>query len=138
MTRVFADSRVYLLPLLLTAALARAAGVDVEIEGLNEEQREAVKATLKLNDYGKRDISGAELRAAYKDADEQIRRALEPFGFYDAQVSKDLTGDAQNGWKAKFTVVPGDPAIVRSERVEVMGEGKEQRRVAEALRGFAP
>jgi translocation and assembly module TamA len=136
--RALADPRAWLLPLLLTAAFARAAGVDVEIDGLNDEQREAVKAALKLNDYGKREISGAELRTAYREADEQIRRALEPFGFYDARVTKDLTGDAQNGWKAKFTVAPGEPAIVRSERVEVTGEGKDQRRVVEALRGFAP
>ena len=35
-------------------------------------------------------------------------------------------------------MVPGDPAIVREARVEVAGEGKDQRRVAEAVAGFAP
>ena len=35
-------------------------------------------------------------------------------------------------------MTPGEPAIVREERVEVHGEGKEQRRVAEAVAGFAP
>ncbi len=35
-------------------------------------------------------------------------------------------------------MVPGDPAIVREERVEVIGEGKEQRRVAAALAAFVP
>jgi translocation and assembly module TamA len=123
---------------MLSAAGLRAAGIDVELEGLDDEQRDAVKATLELDDYQKRDISPAELRAAYTEADEQIRTALEPFGYYDTRVEKSLTGDPKNGWKAKFVVRAGEPAIVRDVRVEVIGEGKEQRRVAEAVRNFEP
>jgi translocation and assembly module TamA len=122
----------------LIAAQAHAAKLDVEIDGLAEEQREAVEAALELNEYEKRDIKSAELRAAYKDAESQIQLALEPFGFYDVSVQSELTGDEQNGWKAKFTVAPGEPAIVRSTQVDVVGEGKEQRRVASAIAGFAP
>src|SRR6202008_2951324 len=51
---------------------------------------------------------------------------------------KNLSGDANSGWKARFVVKPGKPAVVRSEQVEVRGEGKDQRRVAEAMAGFAP
>ncbi|HEU4779221.1 MAG TPA: outer membrane protein assembly factor [Steroidobacteraceae bacterium] len=110
----------------------------VEINGLPEEQRDAVRASLALNDYEKRDVKAVELRAAYRKAEEQIKRALEPFGFYDPQVTPHLTGDEATGWIARFDVVPGDPAIVRESRVEVVGEGKDQRRVSEALAGFAP
>ncbi|MEO8062364.1 MAG: outer membrane protein assembly factor [Pseudomonadota bacterium] len=124
--------------LLLAAAAVRAAGVDVDIEGLPEEQGDAVRANLAINEYAKRDISRAELRSAFKDADEQIKLALEPFGYYNAQVQKELTGDANNGWKAKFIVTPGQPAIVRTARVEVAGDGKDQRRVRNAIEGFVP
>ena len=124
--------------LLLSAIEAQAASVDVELDGLSEEMRDAVRATLELSEYEKRDISPAELRSAFRESDQQIRRALEPFGFYDVEIEKNLSGDAQNGWKARFNVAPGKPAIVRSERVEVHGEGREQRRVAEAVAGFAP
>ena len=47
--------------------------------------RDAVRATLELDDYEKRDISPAELRAAFREAEEQIKRALEPFGYYDSK-----------------------------------------------------
>jgi translocation and assembly module TamA len=97
-----------------------------------------VRATLTLSEYKKRDISRAELRLAFKDADEQIKGALEPFGYYDVAVDKQLTGDAQNGWKAKFTVKPGAAAIVRNSHVEVVGDGKNQRRVKNAIDGFVP
>ena len=63
--------------------------------------------------------------------------ALEPFGYYDPKVDTHLTGDATTGWKARFDVTPGDPAIVREEHVEVLGEGKDQRRVAAADRGLS-
>ena len=79
------------------SAGVQAARVDVEVEGLDEEMREAVRSTLQLGDYGKRDISAAELRAAFKNADQQIRQALEPFGFYDVEVDKKLTGDGNAG-----------------------------------------
>jgi translocation and assembly module TamA len=123
---------------LLIAVGSVAAGVDVDIEGLNEEQRDAVRATLQLGEYGKREVSPAELRAAYKEADQQVRQALEPFGYYDVQVDKSLTGDAGSGWKAKITVTPGQPTIVRRTQVEVVGEGKTQRRVAAAVENFQP
>jgi translocation and assembly module TamA len=123
---------------LLIAVQVHAAKLDVEIEGLAEEQRDAVESTLELSQYEKRDIKSAELRSAFKQAESQIQLALEPFGFYDVQVESELTGDEQNGWKAKFTVIPGDPAIVRSAEIGVVGEGKEQRRVASAIAGFVP
>src|SRR5262245_9117590 len=100
--------------------------------------RDAVRATLELIEYQKRDITPAELKSAFADADEQIRLALEPFGYYDVQVDKKLSGDPEQGWKAHFDVKPGNPAIVRSARVEVHGEGADQRRVRGALDGFAP
>lgn len=117
---------------------ASAAGIEVELQGLDEEQREAVLATLELDDYKKPDVSAAQLRAAYAKADEQIRQALEPFGYYDTRVEKSLTGDATAGWKARFTIQPGEPVMVRSTRVEVTGEGKDQRRVAAAVQEFQP
>jgi translocation and assembly module TamA len=103
---------------------------------LPEEQSNAVRAALALNDYDNRDISPVQLRAAYRDAEKQIIGALEPFGYYDPKVTPHLTGDEANGWTARFDVVPGDPVIVREERVEVIGEGKERRRVVAALAGF--
>ena len=138
-----ADGRVralrLLLLLLLLAASAHAARVDVELDGLGEEMRDAVRATLELSEYEKRDISPAELRAAFREsdaADPAVRSS--PSGSTTSQIEKNLSGDAQNGWKARFSVAPGKPAIVRSERVEVHGEGREQRRVAEAVAAFAP
>src|SRR3954466_5422805 len=103
------DARAITLTIVLCAgaASAYAAGVKVEINGLPDEQRDAVRATLKLDSYDKRDITAAQLRSAYRDADEQIRVALEPFGYYDPKVTKQLSGDATSGWTARFDVTHG-------------------------------
>ena len=130
--------RVCILLSSFAAAGAQAAKVDVQIEGLNEEMRDAVRATLPLMEYQKREAKPAELRSAYKQADDQIKRALEPFGFYDVDVKKELTGSDTDSWTAKFTVTPGTPSIVRTSRVEVHGDGQDQRRVKAALEGFVP
>ena len=106
---------------------AFAAGVKIEINGLPEEQREAVRTSLTLADYDKRDISAVELRAAYKKAEDEIRRALEPFGFYDPSVTPHLTGNEADGWTARFDVVHGDPSVVREARVEVEQQALELR-----------
>ena len=124
--------------LLFASAAVPAAGVKIEINGVPEEQREALRTSLSLNDYEKRDITPAELKAAYKDAEKQIKLALEPFGYYDARVTPHLTGDETEGWVARFDVVPGEPAIVRESRVEVAGDGKELPRVTEAVANFKP
>jgi translocation and assembly module TamA len=124
--------------LLFASAAASAAGVRIEINGVPEEQRDAVRTSLSLNDYEKRDITPGELKAAYRDAEKQIKLALEPFGYYDPQVTPHLTGDETSGWVARFDVVPGDPVIVRESRVEVAGEGKDLRRVSEAVASFKP
>lgn len=133
----------YPLPLIIGLALggtcAQAARVDVELEGIEqEEMRDAVRATLELAEYKDRDISPAALRASFKQADQQIRKALEPFGYYDVAIEKDLSGDATGGWKARFVVQPGEPVKVGDARVEVRGEGQKQRRVEDALQGFVP
>ncbi len=119
-------------------ALAEPARVDVKLEGLDEELRDAVRGTLELVEYQKRDITPAKLRAAYANAEEQIRRALEPFGYYDVVVNQELTGDVEQGWVATFNVEPGKASVVRESRVEVLGGGADRRRVRGALEGFAP
>jgi translocation and assembly module TamA len=124
--------------LLLSAAAAHAARVEVAFDGLNDEMRDAVRATLELAQYQNRDISPAQLRSAFRQSDQQIKSALEPFGFYDVEVDKHLDGDPESGWKASFSVKPGQAVIVRNEHVEVQGEGKQQRRVAAAIAGFVP
>ena len=103
-----------------------------------EEQRDAVRATLELNNYDKRDISPAELRA--RTATPKSRSAVRSNLSATTTRRSQSTSPAMQptAGRRRFDVVPGEPAIVREARVEVLGEGKDQRRVARAVDGFVP
>ena len=67
-------------------------------------------------------ISSAQIRRLFATADDQIREALEPLGYYDARVESDLQKPGADGtWKATFRVTPGNPVIVEDVRIVVPG-----------------
>jgi translocation and assembly module TamA len=60
----------------------------------------------------------------YKNAPQNIQKAIEPFGYFHAKVQRALihTGDV---WDATFAIDPGTPIRVSSVDVKVTGTGKD-------------
>ena len=73
------------LAVLLAPALARA-GVTLKVEGVDEDLRQAVTAAVRLSQYAKREVSAAQVRRLYAMAPGEARKALQPYGYYDAKV----------------------------------------------------
>ena len=107
--------------LLAASAVAAAADVRVSIEGLRGELQEAARASLSLS-HSKRDATPAQIRRLVNDGKEEIRKALEPFGYYDRAVTGELR-PRDGRIEATFRVLLGDPVIVRQSQVRVLGEG---------------
>jgi translocation and assembly module TamA len=123
--------------ILLVPWTAGAAPLTVTIEGLEDNLAEAVRANLTLQNYASRDVSAAQIRRLFNNAEQEIRAALEPYGYYNASVTSTLqTND--KGLNALFRVTLGDPVLVKAKKVEVHGEGKERRSVERAVRRFKP
>lgn len=134
--------RAFLFPvaMLYIASFGAAAAtprIAIEIEGLSSEQTDAARANLELQQYLERDVSTTQLRRLVTRGEDQIRRALEPYGFYDAQVRSELLGQ-DGSYRASFKVQPGERVIVRNANVAVHGPGAELAQVAAAVRAFAP
>jgi translocation and assembly module TamA len=123
---------------LLAAMPLQAAEVKLDIDGLNDELRDSVKASVQLNDYEKRDASPAEIRRLFEAGDEEIKRALEPFGYYQVEVDSELERAEPDTYRAVYKVKLGDPVIVRTAKVMVRGPGAEHTEVREALKAFQP
>src|SRR5262245_55320615 len=105
----------------LTATLsARAAEVSVAITGLRGDLEEAARASLTLTQRHERDLTAAQVRSLFARGKEEIRRALEPYGYYNARVQGRLGNNAK-GYRAQFDVTPGNPVTVSQSRVEVAG-----------------
>jgi translocation and assembly module TamA len=123
---------------LVIAAASHAARVNIEINGLESEQREAALASLELQQYVDRDVSAVQIRRLFDGADDEIRKAMEPFGYYQARVERRLEQQPDGNFKAVFDVTRGEPVIVQSAQVEVTGGAAENPNIRAAIRQFRP
>lgn len=117
------------------AAAAGARGVRVELEGLPRDLRRNVTATLSIaRRQERRRATDAYLRHLHSRAEDEIRRALEPFGYYRPIVRTELvTGRT---WVARYRVDPGPPLRLDTVRVEVQGEGRTDPEFTKRVAGF--
>ena len=137
-SRQHGSPRLAALALWLLPCMALPAELNVEVTGLEEQLLSNVRANLQMQDYVGRDVSPAQVRMLYGKAEEQIRQALRPFGYYHAQVESDLQQTPGGGFRATFEVHPGAPVIVRDVHVEVQGPAAEMPEVRAALKSFQP
>ena len=97
--------------------------VTIEITGLSSEMLNAVEGSLSI--YLQRDhplLSAGIVRRLHDKAPQEIRRALEPFGYYHAKVERQLTRSA-SGWTARYDVALGEPIRVRHVDIVISGPG---------------
>jgi translocation and assembly module TamA len=123
---------------LVSASPLRAERVSVDVEGVEGDVLESVRASIELRQYEDRDVSPVEVRRLFERADEQIHTALEPFGYYGADVTGKLERPEPGKYRATFRVEPGEPVIVRKESVVIRGEAAELPGVKAALEHFQP
>ncbi len=131
------------------APRAAADTVKVEVEGLGGALGGLGKLSLEGSDLrqnvlsalgieaarGEKDLSAGRIRRLYEDGPGEIRTALEPFGFYDAEIRSDLRGE--NGkWVASYTIDPGEAVRISSIRVSVAGPGAEEEAFRKAVAEF--
>jgi translocation and assembly module TamA len=127
----------WLLAANLAAGSADAAQLAVTITGLDKKLEEAVRASLSLEQYVPRDVSEAQVARLHAGAEGEIRRALEPYGYYDPVVKSRLDTGTEP-YAAVFDIVPGPLVTVTSSHVEVIGPGARIPEVQRALASFAP
>jgi translocation and assembly module TamA len=70
-----------------------------------------------------------------KQSDDKIRTALEPFGYYHAQVTVKVESDEEE-YRLMVKVVPGEPVILTEVNVTAFGQGSKERRLARLVASF--
>ena len=119
------------------AGVASAAGLTVDLEGLPKELKEPVEAGLTLRNYANRDVTPAQIRRLFNTAEQEIKTALEPYGYYNAQVASSLQ-TTDKGLRALFRVTPGEPVKVTSKTVQVQGDAADLSPIKRVIRRFKP
>jgi translocation and assembly module TamA len=131
----FAATAVFALSL-FAAGAARAAIVQrVDIVGLDEAMTQNVRLSLSLVDAIGKDVSGRRMAYLVREAEDEAREALAPFGYYSPVV--EVRRDRDDG-VVTITVQPGAPVRVRGFEVAIDGEGGADRYMREELDAFAP
>ncbi|MDX1608634.1 MAG: autotransporter assembly complex family protein [Halofilum sp. (in: g-proteobacteria)] len=100
-----------------------AAGVAVEIEGVEGELRDNVRAFLGIvqHEFPPDAAPDARMvRRLHQEAPAEIRRALRPFGYYRPEIEARLeSGD--EGWRASYRIEPGPPVRLVDVDLRVTG-----------------
>lgn len=102
-----------------------AEALQVQIEGVSDEVLENVRQLLSIEQQ-KADsaLTPARIRRLHARAEEEIKQALEPFGYYRVQVDGTLQ-QTEQGWLARYAVSPGPPVRIGTLDITLQGEARE-------------
>ena len=126
--------RLLALTFLLMAAPAWA-GVKVEVEGIDGDEKDNVLQRLSISDAAERDdLDQVLVERLHAQAEADIRGALQPFGYYSPTVKSELTGEAPK-WTARYTVALGPPTLVTEVQLDLTGPGADFEALKKVARG---
>lgn len=125
--------------LILFSPLTRAS-VRVEIKGVDKAMAEAVRANLSLTPYADRAVTEAQIRRLYASAPAEVHKALQPYGFFDAQLaSGQYKANGKEGdWSVMLQVEAGPPVRVTTLDLRVPTDAMKRPAVRRAVSEFAP
>jgi translocation and assembly module TamA len=97
--------------------------VRVKTEGVDGDLRRNVLATLSLQEARKdKKLTEEKIRRLHSRAAEEIKTALEPFGYYRPAVQSSLEREGST-WVATYRIDPGPPVKLVDVDVQVDGPG---------------
>jgi translocation and assembly module TamA len=116
-----------LLWLVATPVLALA----VTLEGIDGEPADNARAYLTIAALPV-DATPARVRRAHRIAPDEIRKALQPFGYYRPAIEGELAGE-RGDWRARYRIEPGPATTIESLTVRIMGPGADDPRFQRAI-----
>ena len=145
MTRLF--RRLFIIACVVLGMPAMASeSLDVRITGIEGELLDNVKAQLGIAQLVKRklpiplpsseeaetEVTEASVRRLHRAAPNEIRTALQPFGYYSPRIKSSLERTDQS-WVASYTVDIGEPTIIEKLELGIEGEGRDNTDLLEVL-----
>lgn len=95
-------------------------------------------AGLEVAQYGQRSVTDAQARRLYEHAEAQTRSALEPYGYYNVEVSGELKETPAGDFVALLQVKPGAAVKVTAIDIHLDGDAEGQLAVQKAIAAFLP
>ncbi len=124
--------------LLLWISLVSApAAADVIFEGLDEPLERNARALVRLASTPC-DRPRWRVERLFRNADQELRGALEALGYYTFTVEKSLSFDDPACWNATFNVELGPPVILDEVRLSFIGQVTDYPEIIESIRARRP
>ena len=111
---------------LLSLCTSVQAKIEIDIPDVTQEVATNIRAFLSLTRYADRtDVTPEVMSRLQRRIVAETRRALEPLGYYDPQVSYDSV-QTGNDWRVTIHVTPGRPVRLSEVEVSVTGPGGQE------------
>lgn len=108
--------------------------LEVTVEGVEPPLYDNILAQLKIYIHRDSDrVSADNLSVLHKQAEEDIRAALAPYGYYAPTIQSELE-QKEGRWYAKYIVSKGRPILVRKINISGVGAGTDNPRLAELIK----
>ena len=133
------DSRVRMSPIrLLIAGLllfwtvaATANELQVDVRGVDDPLRSNILAHIGSIRPGRRnELSDATKRDIIANGTQKTREALRPFGYYQPTIEATVRTETDGVHVLDLRVSPGEPVVITSADISVVGEGSEHERAS--------
>jgi translocation and assembly module TamA len=113
----------YILTLLLLPGSALAIDLTIRVQGLDRPQKANVLAFLSVEQEKKREgLTPSRLRLLHRQAPDEIRRALQPFGYFKPDIKSSLQ-EEDGRFVALYKVDAGPRVKLESVDFQLLGEG---------------
>ncbi|MCK5506003.1 MAG: outer membrane protein assembly factor [Thermodesulfovibrionia bacterium] len=99
-----------------------AINIKVTLEGVEGDIKKNVLAYLGIEQQKKNpDLTPNLAEKLHKKAPDQIRQALQPFGYYNPVIHSELVRE-DSAWHASYKIDPGKPVVIDTIDISVKGE----------------
>lgn len=116
--------------------MAQAAdNLEIEISGVEGELLDNIQIFLSIvreNEAVEKEIPDQEVIALNRKAPDEIKQALQPFGYYQPTINAHLE-KIEGVWHVHYKIEKGAPTRIRKLEVRLTGEGKNEPSIKQAL-----
>lgn len=108
--------------------------VEVVVTGIEGAESDNVLQHLTINQQKDHpDLTEGRIRRLHVKANQEIAKALQPFGYYRPAVESELT--YKDGlWRASYRIDPGPPVPIKALDISIVGQGAKQEELLAILR----
>lgn len=100
--------------------------VHISISGVEDELLKNVQAYLSIDMQKKHPrLSDGRVQRLHKQAPDEIKRALQPFGYYNVNVTPKLTQPKPEVWQAEYHIDLGEPIKLQTVEINLSGDAKD-------------